>query len=65
MLELTEQQVQAVAAQSTPVQMINPATQEVFVLVRKEVYDLACNIVGGRPGQIWDDADDKLIRKKP
>ena len=43
---------------------LNPATQEVFVLIRKEVYDLTCNIVGGGQGRVWDDeADDDLIRK--
>ncbi len=64
MLELTERQVQAIAEQKSPLELVNPATQEVFVLVRKEVYDLTCNIVGGRQGQVWDDEDDDLIRKK-
>jgi len=53
------------AAQSPkPLHVINPATREVYVLVRKDVYDLTCSIVGGGPGQIWDDADDDLVRKK-
>jgi hypothetical protein len=64
MLELTDRQVQAIAAQKSPVELVNPATQEVFVLVRKEVYELTCSIVGGRPGQVWDEEDDDLIRKK-
>ncbi|HUE16095.1 MAG TPA: hypothetical protein VMR25_18130 [Planctomycetaceae bacterium] len=64
MLELTERQVRALGEQNSPLQLINPATQEIFVLVRKEVYDLTCSIVGGRPGQVWDDEDDDLIRKK-
>ncbi len=64
MLELTERQVRAIAEQKAPLELVNPATQEVFVLVRKEVYDLTCSIVGGRQGQVWDDADDDLIRKK-
>jgi hypothetical protein len=64
MLELTERQVRGIAEQKSPLELINPATQEVFVLVRKEVYDLTCNIVGGRQGQVWDDEDDDLIRKK-
>jgi hypothetical protein len=64
MLELTERQVQAIAEQKSPLELVNPATQEVFVLVRKEVYDLTCNIVGGRQGQVWDDEDDDLIRNK-
>jgi hypothetical protein len=66
MVELTQEQVQAVEAQRPqPLQMVNPATQELFVLVRKEVYDLACSIVGGQPGRVWDDqADEGLIRKQ-
>jgi hypothetical protein len=32
------------------------------VLIPKRVYDLTCKIVGGGPGQVWDDAaDDGLI----
>lgn len=34
MLELTEQQVRAIAAQTAPVHLVNPATQEVFVLAQ-------------------------------
>jgi hypothetical protein len=64
MIELTKEQVQALAAQKAPLQLVNPATQEVFVLIRKEVYDLTCNIVGGGPGRVWHDlADDDLIPK--
>jgi len=65
MIELTKEQVEALGAQRTPLHMVNPATQAVFVLIRKEVYDLTCRIVGGGPGQVWDDkADDDLIRKR-
>jgi hypothetical protein len=66
MIELTKEQMQAIEAQQpTPLQMVNPATQEVFVLIRKEVYDLTCKIVGGGPARVWDDmADDDLIRKR-
>jgi len=65
MIELTKEQVQALAAQKAPLQMVNPTTHEVFVLIRKEVYDLTCKIVGGGPGRAWDDlADDDLIRKQ-
>lgn len=64
MVELTEKQAQALAAQSPkPLEMVNPATQEIFVLIRKDIYDLTCNLVGGRPGQVWDDEDDGLIQK--
>ena len=64
MIELTEAQVQALEAQKSPLHLVNPATREVFVLIRKDVYDLTCSIVGGGPGRVWDDeADDDLIRK--
>lgn len=40
MLELTEQQQQAVAStDATPVRLVNPQTQETFVLLRKEEYE--------------------------
>jgi hypothetical protein len=66
MLELTDAQAQAQAAQKAPLHLVNPATKEVFVLIRKDVYDLTCRIVGGGKGKVWDDeADDDLIRKQP
>jgi hypothetical protein len=65
MIELTPEQTQAVAAQKAPVHLLNPATQEVFVLIRKDVYDLTCSIVAGGKGQVLDDeADDDLILRK-
>jgi hypothetical protein len=65
MIELTEEQAQALEAQKAPLHLVNPATREVFVLIRKDVYDLTCNIIGGGPGRAWDDqADDDLIRKR-
>lgn len=65
MIELTEKQAQALEAQRTPLQMMNLRTREVFVLIRKDVYELTCSIVGGGRGQVWDDeADEGLIRKE-
>ena len=64
MIELTEEQQQALSAATGPLQVVDPRTQEVYVLIRKDVYDLTCTIVGGGPGRVWDDqADDDLIRK--
>jgi len=37
-------------------------TREVFVLIRKEVYDLTCGIVGGGRGRVWDDESDGVSR---
>ena len=65
MIELTSEQVQAMAEQKNALHMLNPATQEVFVLIRKDVYDLTCKIVGGGKGEVWDDeADEGLTRKR-
>ena len=64
MIELTEEQAKAMEGQKAPLQLVHPRTREVFVLVRKNVYDLTCAVVGGGKGQPWDDeADDDLIRK--
>jgi hypothetical protein len=65
MVQLTEEQARAMEAEKGPMQVLNPRTQEVYVLVRQDVYKLSCSIVGGGPGRVWDDkADDELIRKK-
>lgn len=64
MIELTEEQSRALEAEKSPLHLVNPRTKEVFVLIRKNVYDLTCNLVGGKRGQVWDDeADDDLVRK--
>ncbi len=62
MIELTEEQARAQEGRQGPLHVVNPLTQEVFVLVRKNVYDLTCGTVGG--GKAWaDDDDNDLIRK--
>ena len=64
MIELTPEQAQAMADLKTPLRVINPLTQEVFVLIRQNVYELTCGIVGGMNRAGWDNpADDDLIRK--
>ena len=62
MIELTQEQVRALEAQEAPLQLVDPTTQQVYVLIRKNVYDLTCGVVGGGKGRVWDDeADDDLI----
>ena len=64
MIELTEEQARAMEAQESPLHMLNPRTQEVYVLVRQDVYDLTRGIVGGLNRRGWDDpGDDDLIKK--
>jgi hypothetical protein len=65
MVEMTPEQVQAMEAlEKGPLHLLNPKTNEVYVLIRQDVYKLTCSVVGGGSGQVWDDvADDDLIRK--
>ena len=49
---------------AAPLQLVNPSTNEVYVLIRKDVYELACGIVGGAENQVWGDEDDGLIRER-
>jgi hypothetical protein len=53
------------AQKPTPLELVNPSTQEVFVLIRKDVYDPTCTIIGGGRVHVWDnEADGDLIRKR-
>jgi hypothetical protein len=63
MIELTEEQQQAMSVEKSPLHVVNPRTQEVFVLIRQDVYELFCSMA--RPfNRGWDNpADDDLIRK--
>lgn len=66
MIELTEEQMQAIdTAKEGPLKVIHPRTQEVFVLIRQDVYQLTSRIISGPNHRGWDNsADDDLIRKK-
>jgi hypothetical protein len=63
MIELTEEQARAMEQTKAPLELVNPLTQEVFVLIRKDAYESACGFL--RPfGRAWDNpADDDLIRR--
>ena len=64
MVKLTEEQAQAMEEQKNPLHVLNPRTLETFVLIRKDVYDLACVSIGGKKSGVWgDDDDDDLVRK--
>jgi hypothetical protein len=63
MIELTDQQAEAMESQKTPLHVLNPRTREVYVLIRKDVYDLTCDIVSGPNRRGWDH-DDDLIQKR-
>jgi hypothetical protein len=57
MIDLTEEQVQAVEAQRGPWQVRNPQTQETFVLIRQDVYELVKKIIEGPNRRGWDDPE--------
>ena len=63
MIELTEQQMLAMEEEKAPLHVMNPRTQEVFVLIRQDVYTLTCKMIGGKKGQVWGDDDDDLIQR--
>ena len=63
MIELTDDQLQALDQQGQPAAAIDRRTGQVYRLIKQEVYDLVCGTL--KPyGRGWDDpADDGLIRK--
>jgi hypothetical protein len=63
MLELTEEQARALEEEKGPLSLRNPLTQEVYVLIRQDVYQLACRVVSGPNRRGWDQ-DDDLIREQ-
>ncbi len=64
MVALTEEQIQALESQKEPLKLVNPNTQEVFVLIRQEVYKLTCGIICGLNQGGWDDPDDENLIKE-
>jgi hypothetical protein len=68
MIELTEEQRQALEGQKGPVEVVNPSTREVFVLVPTDVYELVRKVVEGPNRRGWDDPEPDVYeqyRKKP
>ena len=68
MIELTEQQQQALSAEKGPLEIVDPRTQEVYVLVRKDVYELVRRVIDGPNRAGWDDPELDVYeqyRKKP
>ncbi len=69
MLELTEDQLKALESQTDgPLHLLNPRTQEVFVLIRQDIYKLASGIIGGPNRRGWNDPELDVYeeyRKKP
>jgi hypothetical protein len=63
MIELTEHQQEAIAAQEQRPVVVDPRTGQEYLLIRREIYELVRGTL--KPyGRGWDDpADDDLIRK--
>jgi len=63
MIELTEQQLQALDAPPQPAVAVDPRNGQEYLLIRREIYELVRGTL--KPyGRGWDDpADDDLIRK--
>ena len=63
MIELTEEQAEALARAEQPPLVVNPRTQEEFVLVRKDRFEAMQKWVASLKRR-WDDPDDDdLIRR--
>ena len=63
MIELRDEQLQALDTETQPIAAVDPRTGQVYRLIKQEVYELVCGTL--KPyGRGWDDpADDDLIRK--
>lgn len=65
MIELRPDQLQALDASEQPVTVVDPRTGQTYRLIRQDVYERVCTIVGGGKGKVWDDeADNDLIRRQ-
>ena len=63
MIELTEQQAEAIARAEQPLVVVDPRTQEEFILLRRDRFDAVQKWMTSIKRR-WDDpADDDLIRK--
>jgi hypothetical protein len=55
MIELTNEQLQALEAAEGALQVVNPRTGQTFVLLRQDVYDRMRQVVEGPNRRGWDD----------
>jgi hypothetical protein len=61
MIQLRDDQLQALDAQTAPVAAIDPRTGQVYRLIKQEVYNTVCGII--KPFNRGWDPDENLIRK--
>jgi hypothetical protein len=68
MIELRDDQLQALDAETQPVAAVDPRTGQIYRLIKQEVYDLVCGVVAPfNRGMEDDPAMDvyEQYRKKP
>jgi hypothetical protein len=63
MIELKEDQLQALDGQPQPPVAVDPRTGQEYLLIRREVYELVCKTLKPYGRGCDDPADDDLIRK--
>jgi hypothetical protein len=57
MIEMTEDQMQALEKAKGPLRLVNTHTQQTFVLIRQDIYDRLCKLVEGPNRRGWDDPE--------
>jgi hypothetical protein len=58
MIELTDEQMRAIeGCTDTPVEVLNPRTKDVFVLVRQDIYQRVQRLIDGPNRRGWDDPE--------
>jgi hypothetical protein len=60
-IELTDDQLQAVDQQTQPAPVVDPRTGQRYRLIKEEVYQTLCGII--KPHNRGWDADEDLIRQ--
>jgi hypothetical protein len=63
MIELTEQQAEAVARAEQPPLLVDPRTREEFILLRKDRFEAMQKWLGSLKRNQDNPMDDELIRK--
>jgi hypothetical protein len=55
MIELTDDQLQALDAETQPVAAVDPRTGQIYRLIKQEVYNLVCGVVAPFNRGVEDD----------
>jgi len=63
MIELTPEQVRAMEAAQGPLRVVNPQTQQTFVLIRQDIYERLQKLVEGPNRRGWDDPELDVYEK--